>query len=186
MAIESVLASIAGASGLLPTTDVVAVYDQSFSQVFQTARPLKAEVSETAMAMEHPVESGATITDYRIINPVEIKLSMILEPASYKDTYSTIKQFFVSSTLLTVQTLTGTYDNMMITQMPHEEDPNIFDTITMALTLKEVLLVEAQYGTLPPRAVAKKADASTTDTGQKNPAPSRSILKSAKDKISGS
>ena len=169
MSIATALSALASASSLLPSIDQVAVYDQNFRQVFGQARPLKASVNETAKAMEHPVESGATITDFRIINPVEINLMMILLPASYRDAYGTIKQFFLNSTLLTVQTKTGTYTNMMITQIPHEEDPNLFDTITLALSLKEVILVEAQYGTLPPQVVASPKDTTTVDKGQTNP-----------------
>ncbi len=166
MSIEQTISNLAQLSSLLPAVDEVAVFDQNFNQVFGGARPIKASVNEIAKAMEHPVESGATITDFRIIEPVEINLSMILDGSTYKDTYHTVKQFFLKSTLLVVQTKTGSYSNMMINKIPHEEDPALFDTITMAISLKEVIIVTAQYGTLPPTAVKHAKDTTTTDTGQ--------------------
>lgn len=66
--------------------DTVAVYTQDFSQVFRNARAIKAVVKEQAKVMEHPVESGAIITDHRIILPTEVELSLILTPATYRET----------------------------------------------------------------------------------------------------
>ena len=161
------LTAASGAIQSLLGLDVVAVYNQTFTQLFKTAHQMKAVVNESAKVMEHPVESGATITDFRIINPVEIELSLLLDGADFKDTYNAIKQEFLKSSLLVVQTKTASYKNMMIQAMPHVEEPAIFDTVTIGLKLKEVKLVEAQFGTLPPQAVKSAGDSSTVDGGQK-------------------
>lgn len=124
---------------LLPTSayDQVQVLDQDFNQVFPLARALKAVVKEEAKVMEHPLETGATITDHRIILPVEIELSFILPPGSYQDTYRQIRQFYLNSTLLIVQTKSGVYYDQLISSMPHEENPDQYDALTLALTLKQ-------------------------------------------------
>lgn len=129
--------------------DTVAVFTQDFFQVFQEARAIKAVVKEQAKLMEHPVESGAIITDHRIILPVEIELSLILTPEFYQEVYKSIRQYYLNGTLLVVQTRSGIYENQLIAGMPHEEDPEIFDTIAIALSLKEVIFVTAQYGVVP-------------------------------------
>lgn len=133
---------------LLPSfaIDYVAVFTQDFTQVFPRARILKATVKEQAKVMEHPVETGAIITDHRIILPVEIELSLILQSADYADTYKTIRQYYLNATLLVVQTRSGIYDNQLIASMPHEEDPTQYDALTIALSLKQVLFVKATYG----------------------------------------
>jgi hypothetical protein len=135
-------------STLLPSfaTDDVAVFTQDFTQVFAKARALKATVKESAKLMEHPVESGAIITDHRIILPVEIELSLILASSDYQNVYKQIRSFYLNSTFLTVQTRAGIYYNQIIESMPHEEDPSYYDVLTLALNLKQVQIVTAQFG----------------------------------------
>ena len=136
---------------LLPTTayDQVAVYDQDFNQVFPLARSIKAVVKEEAKVMEHPLENGATITDHRVILPVEIELSMILPTPGYQDTYRQIRQYYLNATLLNVQTKSGVYYNQLIAAIPHEENPDLYDAISLALTLKEAQFATTTYNFNP-------------------------------------
>lgn len=150
------------------TQDVVGVFDASLNQLFVDARPIKAMIKPTSKFMDHPGETGITITDHRIFQPVEIELSLILKAATFRDTYQQIKAAYIALTALSVQTKADTYSNMYIIDMPHDEDPELFDTISLALKLREVNLVTAQYAQLPASQVAKKSNSSTTKTGQKN------------------
>ncbi|HZZ80038.1 MAG TPA: hypothetical protein VFE62_16110 [Gemmataceae bacterium] len=113
----------------------------AFGQMFVNARPLKATIRETSKVMEHPIESGAVIADHHIINPVEIELPLIVASQFYPATYTQLRQAFVDATLLSVKTRVGTYSNMIIAAMPHEEDAEMFDAITIGLHLKQVLFV---------------------------------------------
>lgn len=135
----------------LPTNaqDVVAVFDTDFNQLFPDARPMKATVKEIAKLMKHPVETGATITDHRIIMPIGITLAMVCTPATYPDTYNQIKQVFLGNATVQVQTNTGLYSNMLIGKMPHDETIEHFDTIAISLELEEVQFVTAQTSALP-------------------------------------
>lgn len=148
------------------SVDVVGVFDSKFNQVFPAARPIKAQVKEVAKLMEHPVESGSTITDHRVILPTEIELTLMLQGDEYRDTYGLIRGYFMKTELLTVQTNTGSYTNMVIEAMPHDETPETFDAAPMALKLKEVLLVTAQFQALPPAAVKNTRDASKVKRGE--------------------
>lgn len=136
---------------LLPSAavDYVAIFDQDYNQLFREARPIKAVVKESAKVMEHPVESGAVITDHRIILPVEIDMSLILASADYQSVYKAIRQYYLNGTLLIVQTRSGVYENQIITGLPHEEDPSMFDALSIALSFKQVFFVVAQFGTVP-------------------------------------
>lgn len=150
-------------------TDVVAVYNRAFRQVFVSSRPIKASISEGAKVMEHPVETGATISDHRIILPVEITLSMMLTPDSYRAMYNQIYQAFTRAEIFTVQTKVGGYRNMIISEMPHEEDPATYDAIAMNLKMREIQFVTAVIVKLPEKKVKKKAQQSTKDKGQQTP-----------------
>jgi hypothetical protein len=105
---------------LIPTHayDQVAIFDDDFIQLFPGARAIKAIVKEQSKVMEHPLEDGATITDHRVILPIEIELSFILKPEDYQDTYNQIKQYYLDATLLNVQTKSGVYQNQLIQAMP--------------------------------------------------------------------
>ena len=163
--------------------DSVGVFDAEFKQLFAKARPVRASVYEAARVMDHPVESGGTITDHRVIQPIEVELSMLLVEADYRDTYNQIKTLYNSATLLTVQTRTGSYGNMLIAELPHEESPDIQDAITLALRLREAILVTVQFQALPPKAVAKPRAASTVKRGQQTskPATGPAVQQAARD-----
>src|SRR5262245_18336047 len=119
-----------------PTTatasaDVVGVFGDNFQQVFAGARPLKATVKELSKVMEHPVENGAVISDHKVVQPVEIEFALVLMAEHYRDAYQQIRQHFIASTLLSVQTRTAVYGRMVIAEMPHEEDPSLYNAITI-------------------------------------------------------
>lgn len=134
----------------LPTAaqDVVAVYDNEFNQLFPDARPVKATVKPIAKLMEHPVESGSVITDYRVILPLSLDVTFVLTPETYFDTYQQIGQAYVGNTTIQVQTKTNLYTSLLIEKMPHDEVPDKFDTIAITVSFKEVIFVKVQTSAL--------------------------------------
>jgi hypothetical protein len=154
---------------LLPSAsvDTVAIFDQNYHQLFKQAKSIKAVIKEQSKLMEHPIETGAIITDHRIVLPIEIDLSMILASSDYQDVYKSIRQYFFDATLLIVQTRAGIYKNQIISALPHEEDPTMYDALTIALSLKQVLYVSAQYTNTP----KYPNNSSTIDRGQQQGTP---------------
>lgn len=148
---------------LLPSfaVDYVAIYDSEFRQIFNKARPLRATIRESSKVMEHPVENGSVISDHRIVLPIEIELALTLTTRDYEDTYYSIKQYYLDSSLLNIQTRSDLYRSMVIESMPHEENPEQYDTITIILTLKQVLFTEPRYSVVPRNASAQ----TTVDKG---------------------
>src|ERR1700753_3688548 len=107
--------------------DTTAVYTQNFVQVFKNGRPIRASVKPSAKLMEHPLETGETIIDHRVVFPTEIELTLILLREDYYNTYQIIKQLYDAGTLLIVQTKASTYQNQVIYELPHEETPDMFN-----------------------------------------------------------
>lgn len=105
-------------------------------QLFEGARPMRATISEPSQFMTHPLEDSTRVSDHRIIGPVEISISFILEPEQYRLTYQLIRQAFINAIRLSIQTKATTYTGMYIADMPHEEDPALFDTITMIVQFR--------------------------------------------------
>lgn len=176
MAITDILGpAISAARSLLAPSravDVVAVLGPGFSPIFQFARPLEAEIVETALLMEHPLETGAVIADHIVFDPVEIRLPLVIVgEAQYRSTYALIRSTFKAGSLLTVVTRTGSYPNMVIEEMPHKEDPGAFNAVQMRLMLREATFVTPKSGGLSQTKDPKQASTSargaqqTTETG---------------------
>jgi len=145
--------------------DVTGVYDVNFNQLFPNARPITARVTPSSKLMEHPLESGATIVDHRIINQTEIELSVILAPSDYLDAYNAVKATFLGKSSVTVQTIVDVYPNMYIMAMPYQHTPEAIDTITMIIKLKEAQIASAATTVAIPKSAA---DAATVTTGAQN------------------
>src|ERR1700761_9421556 len=135
------------------SSDVVGVFDANFNQLFPLGRPIKARVHPFSRLMDHPVETGFITTDHRIVLPTEISLILVLTSAQYRSVYQQINQIFVSAPILSVQTKATTYQNMIIQEIPHEEDPSMFDSIEMEVKLRQAQIVSSQTQALPPQAV---------------------------------
>ncbi len=160
-------------AGFFPTAaiDVVGLFDDSFAQCFVDARPIKASIKPRSKAMEHPIESSAMNTDHLVMLPIEMELSMMLTSHAYRNTYSQIREAYRHGHIFSVQTKAGIYPNMLITDMPHEEDSDIFDALMLTLKLKEMVLVKAQYEKLPSQKVKNKTHASTVQRGEQSGKP---------------
>lgn len=120
--------------------DVVAVLNQeTFRQLFPGARPGKAFIRESSKVMEHPVETGAMLGDHRIIDPRTIEMVMIVDAADYAGAFQQIRSAWLNNLLLIVQTKAAVYKNMIIQNLPREEDPEKFDITTISLQMKEII-----------------------------------------------
>jgi hypothetical protein len=129
--------------------DVVGIFDQNYNQIVPNVRPIRASVKEDAEFPKHPLETGASIQDHRIFNPIEIELSVVFNGQTFVDDYATLEIAYNGTTALNVLTKTRTYGNMFIKSLPHIEDADTYDTIRMVITLTEVVVVQSQTQALP-------------------------------------
>ncbi len=144
IASNALYATSLGGALARPNSDAVAVLDSGFRQVFPKARPMKISVRQTLKAMEHPLENGEITTDYRVLNPVEIEIPIKTQGLYYRGVYHEIEQLYKKSELLTIQTRTRNYRNMVITEMPHEQLPAEYDVISMNLRFKQIRIVQKE------------------------------------------
>jgi hypothetical protein len=158
-AIESLISSSSS------SRDAVAVYDDGFMQVFPEAKITKATVNRPKRVMRHPLENGTSTVDHVVIDPIQIELSMWLNSVDYQDTYNQIVGFFINSTELKVQTRAAIYENQIISGMPHVEDTQRYDSITIGVKFTQVQFASNQSTTVP----ANAANSSTVDRGNQQP-----------------
>jgi hypothetical protein len=169
MAITDIITGAASfARGLITPTraiDVVAITGSGFAPMFGAARPLTASVYEFADIMEHPLETGALIADHIVFQPVEIELPLLcVGEFEYRSTYAALRGTFNAGTLLTIRTRTGSYPNMVIIDLPHDETPDQFDAVSIRVRLREARFVTPKTG-LAPAQVKNPAQASTVNRG---------------------
>jgi len=150
--------------------DEVAIFDpNTFQQIFETARPLKANVDRQLKLMDHPLENGAVVSDFAIVMPVSIEMAMIVGGDEYQSVYQQIKAFWLARQPVTVQTKADVFQNMLIQGIPHEETPDMMDVLPIAFKLREIQVITVQYQALPPQAVQASADQSTVNRGAQQP-----------------
>lgn len=130
----------------------------TFPQYLQRARPVKLLVRQTLRPMEHPLETGAIITDHVIILPNEIEIEFIAQQKDYISVYQEMRQLWQSATLMRVNTRATSYQNMLIAEMPHEETVERFNAITFRVRFKQVLFANTVTATSTQTSVYAPAD----------------------------
>lgn len=136
---DTIYAAQLGNALLGVNQDAVAVFDSNLNQVFENARPMSADVHPRSKLLDHPLEQGQIVSDHKVILPLEITMPMVVVSAYYRDTYQEIWNLWKASELLNVQTRTGTYINMVIAEMPHEERVERYDAILLRMRFRQVL-----------------------------------------------
>jgi hypothetical protein len=126
----------------MTSIDIVGIFDAtSFTQVFSHARPIRAEVLETSKVMQHPVETGVMLADHHIINPMRINIQFMLSSQFYSTDYEQMRNSFINASKLNIQTKTAVYNNIIIADMPHQETPDVFDSIILNVAFQEVIYI---------------------------------------------
>ena len=151
--------------------DVVAVLDKEFNQVFPDLTIIKATVKEESKPFEHPLETGALVTDHRIIQPIEIELSALVME-NFRKVYQQAKSIYLRGDLMTVQTKTDSYPSMLISSMPHEESGDMLDGIMISMSLKEAKFIDAEFKEMekgPAPKPASKKNSNTVKRGEQRP-----------------
>ena len=157
----------------------VAVYDSGNSPVFENARAIKVSANPSSRIMNHPVESGAIISDFMVELPIELDVSIICDGVDYVTTYQEIKAAYLSKEAHIVVTKADTYAKMVIQAIPHEETPDMYDVLVVGIKMREVILVDTQYQALTATNVADPNDQSTVNSGETSSAPVNSTLADA-------
>lgn len=122
--------------------DIVGILNQeTLKQIFVDARPVRATVRETSRVMDYPVETGAVLSDHKVIMPTEIEMVCIIRSDTFSTAFQEMRGAWLNATELSVQTRMGTYRNMIITELPHVEDSDMANAVVISIRLREVLFV---------------------------------------------
>lgn len=137
------------------------IWDQAFHMNIST--------NPTATVARHPLETGSSVMDHRIIEPLQCTLSLMATKSTYRDLYSAIRAVHENSRLVNIHTRTRVCRNMAITAMPDEQNPDMYDALAIDITFEEMVFVTPSQGTMTSENTRNKADANTIQQGQKSP-----------------
>ena len=153
---------------------------------------LKTDHVSKVTATNHPIESGANITDHAFIEPDEISLEIGMtncngEGVSEK-MFKSIQDLQASRKPLTVQTRFKTYKNMLIMSMSTPDDFTTMNALKSILFLREIRIVGTQAVEVGERETAsgqvQKAGSTNNGTVQPNTS-NQSVLRQTANILRG-
>ena len=122
--------------------ETVAIVDSAtLIPVFYGAQPMRVRVRESSRVMQHPLETGVVIADHIVNEPIEIEVDLIIPAVFYISVYQQIKTARLNGSLLVVQTNADVYTNMIVSDMPHDETPEMTGVLVMPLRMRQCLFV---------------------------------------------
>ena len=133
----------------------------------------------TSSIPDYPVETGFTVSDSIIIQPMELPLTLLLSDTpltwrgrvrSMAEAESMLKELYFSKTPFSVTTPSGTFDNMGITSMSIKRSTETGYNKEVSLSLKQIPVTESKTTTIPDSygksgATGANAGTASTSTG---------------------
>ena len=115
---------------------------------------------------EHPVQSGATISDHAFKKPIKIELEALWSDNggfdSLAEIYEQLVELQESLTPFTVVTGKRSVDNMMFLYLAETNDRETENILSIRAVFQEVIIVDVETATIAP--AADQADPATTDS----------------------
>lgn len=125
---------------------------------------MDVQVQETSTVTKYKVEDGTNRNDHIVHNPTEIMMRFTLA-GEVSQLFNAIKQTYTERALVTVQTRTDVYADMIVTDIPQEQAGAAMDAVTLDVRLSEWREVVPEYGELTQARVAKPEQSSTVKRG---------------------
>ena len=143
---------------------------------------MDVQVQETSAVTKYKVEDGTNRNDHIVHNPTEIMMRFTLA-GEVSQLFNAIKQTYTNRDLVTVQTRTDVYADMIVTEIPQEQSGAVMDAVTLDIRLSEWREVVPEYGELTQLNVANPDQSSTVKRGSQAtsetpPAKKQSVLRS--------
>lgn len=154
--------------------DVVGIFDaETFDQLFPFAVTMRLQLNPTSKIPQHPLETGEVRIDTRIPMPIEGQLLLIpdLDLVEPSDIYGQIRTVYNAGKLFTLVSKAGTFENMFITGMPHDETPDMQDSLQIILRVSEALFFQTQAtaAAVTPKTPRATKNSNTAKRGEQAP-----------------
>lgn len=165
--------------GLVLANKAVSIYENN-REILTDVILQDADAADDAQTMDHPLESGALVTDHIVFNPNEVTLRcwMPNTPFLFDRALREIQNLYKQSREVTVKIRSDIFEPMIMVGKPVKVGADNIDHVVYELSFKQILKAVSQYVPLPASQVKHKQDASTVSSGEKQPQPSTTALDS--------
>lgn len=131
---------------------------------------MEAKVSVESDLCDHPIETGAMVTDASIILPVSAEVTVAMPTFFAERIYEQMKNMFEKKQdKIILQTKYGLYRNMVLQNIEYELEHDTIDRTKFILTLREIQEADVsdEFGVIAKEKekIAKASDVSTVNTG---------------------
>lgn len=127
-----------------------------------------------AALTEHPVQSGAPISDHAYVRPktltIEVGMTDAVKGGSAGRSASAFKMFMELLSLrepLRVVTRLKTYDNMVITSVSAPDDKSTMNALKAVITFKEVIMADVLTVSVQQKTSSSKTSSTKTNKSSK-------------------
>lgn len=190
--------------GLSSLQQALTIIPQGMIGAIAIQATLEETMDHELQVTEHPVQSGASITDHSFREPVQITLRCAWSNASVEAALGAVSNLFAGGALSAADYVSGiysqlirlqqsrllfsvvgtlrTYDNMLMTSLSVDRDKDTSQALMVTVTCKEIILVSTQVTNAPTAAqlLSPQDNQATADTGTQsvvpgNPSPGGSL-----------
>lgn len=129
-----------------------------------------ASVEDSIKLFEHPLETGAVITDHYIIEPNQANVSAVIS----NDDATTLKELeylFLNGIPLKLRVENKIIPRAVIKDKPFSLESGMIDKTRYNITFREEEEVEPVYVAMPPRKVRNQSNSSRVNSGVKQAKP---------------
>ena len=129
---------------------------------------LDASISQThtrsASVTDHPVESGADVSDHIRVDPIRVTVNGIVtatrlgqqgDTTKEIEAWATLEGLLEAKTPITLVTSLRTYDSMVLVSCSTSREKSLAHAIAPQLEFRQVRIVKSQTVTLPPEQIRK-------------------------------
>ncbi len=121
---------------------------------------------------EHPVQSGAPISDHAYVRPAELSVKFLygVQNGDLGELYEKLLELQSARELFSVTTGKRSYSNMLLKGLTQTTDKSTENVLSITADFKQVIVAYVEATEMPPRANQKYAQTteSTANSGQKS------------------
>lgn len=131
-------------------------------EVLNDIEVVRVSLQDNAKLFEHPLETGAVITDHEIFDPCRVTIQAYI---AVDDTSSlqTLTNYYQQGQILKIKAGNKIIENAVVASLPLELSGEVYDKILYSISFKEVQRVTATYVALS--SALSSSDSSTVNSG---------------------
>jgi len=141
---------------------MIQIFDNETKElIFTNTNILNIDIKDSKTITKYQVEDGTTKNDHIYENALEIEIALLLAKSSQDENleqFTKILSYYKNNKAVIIQSNMNVYENMIIEEIPHCENKDIFDGATINMKLSQWRNVKPIYGELKDVKSSKHSD----------------------------